>query len=179
MCRYHGRRRHCGAVFHTDGSLYCLSIPITLTFLFTSFPSGGSEVKRLPAMQETRVQSLGREDPLGEGNGNPFQYSCLQNPMDRGAWWASAAAKSPQSCPTLRDPMDCSLSGSSVHGIFQARVLEWIAISFSKGIFPTQESNLGLPHCRQTLYCLSHQGSPLASKGLLNTVSKSSGPGNC
>ena len=38
-----------------------------------------------------------------------------------------------QSCPTLCDPMDCSLSGSSVHGIFQARVLEWIAISFSKG----------------------------------------------
>ena len=35
-----------------------------------------------------------------------------------------------QSCPTLCDPMDCSLSGSSVHGIFQARVLEWIAISF-------------------------------------------------
>ena len=38
-----------------------------------------------------------------------------------------------QSCPTLCDPMDCSLSGSSVHGIFQAIVLEWIAISFSKG----------------------------------------------
>ena len=38
-----------------------------------------------------------------------------------------------QSCPTLCDPLDCSLSGSSVHGIFQARVLEWIAISFSRG----------------------------------------------
>ena len=37
-----------------------------------------------------------------------------------------------QSCPTLCNPMDCSLSGSSVHGIFQARVLEWIAISFSR-----------------------------------------------
>ena len=36
-------------------------------------------------------------------------------------------------CPTLCDPMDCSLPGSSVHGIFQAIVLEWIAISFSKG----------------------------------------------
>ena len=35
------------------------------------------------------------------------------------------------SCPTLRDPMDCSLPGFSVHGIFQARVLEWVAISFS------------------------------------------------
>ena len=36
-----------------------------------------------------------------------------------------------QSCPTLRDPMDCSLSGSSIHGIFQARVLEWGAVAFS------------------------------------------------
>ena len=36
-----------------------------------------------------------------------------------------------QSCPTLRDPMDCGLPGSSVHGIFQARVLEWVAIAFS------------------------------------------------
>ena len=37
-----------------------------------------------------------------------------------------------QSCPTLRDPTDCSLPGSSVHGIFQARVLEWGAIAFSE-----------------------------------------------
>jgi len=36
-----------------------------------------------------------------------------------------------QLCPTLRDPMDCSLPASSVHGIFQARVLEWAAIAFS------------------------------------------------
>ena len=38
----------------------------------------------------------------------------------------------PQSCPTLYDPMDCSPPGSSVHGILQARTLEWVAISFSK-----------------------------------------------
>ena len=44
---------------------------------------------------------------------------------------AAIAAKSLQSCPTLRDPMDCSLPGSSIHGIFQARVLEWGAIAFS------------------------------------------------
>ena len=44
---------------------------------------------------------------------------------------AAAAAKSIQSCPTLSDPMDCSLPGSSVHEIFQARVLEWVAIAFS------------------------------------------------
>ena len=39
----------------------------------------------------------------------------------------------PQSCPTPRDPMDCSPPGFSVHGIFQARVLEWGAIAFSDG----------------------------------------------
>ena len=39
-----------------------------------------------------------------------------------------------QSCPTLHDPMDCSLPGFSIHGIFQARVLEWVAIAFS-GVF--------------------------------------------
>ena len=44
---------------------------------------------------------------------------------------AAAAAKSLQSCPTLSDPVDCSLPGSSVHGIFQARVPEWVAIAFS------------------------------------------------
>ena len=38
-----------------------------------------------------------------------------------------------QSCPTLCDPMDCSLPGSSVHGILQARILEWVAVSFSRG----------------------------------------------
>ena len=39
-----------------------------------------------PAMWETRVQSLSREDPLEKGNGNPLQYSSLENSMDRGAW---------------------------------------------------------------------------------------------
>ena len=44
---------------------------------------------------------------------------------------AAAAAKSRQSCPTLCDPVDCSPPGSSVPGILQARILEWVAISFS------------------------------------------------
>ena len=46
-------------------------------------------VKSLPALRETQVQSLGREDSPGEGNGNPLQYSCLENPMDGGAWQAT------------------------------------------------------------------------------------------
>ena len=46
-------------------------------------------VKCLPTMRETWVQFLGWEDPLEKGNGNPLQYSCLGNPMDRGAWQAT------------------------------------------------------------------------------------------
>ena len=49
-----------------------------------AFPSG-SVVKNPPAVQEIRVCSLGGEDPLEEGIGNPLQYSCLGNLMDRGA----------------------------------------------------------------------------------------------
>ena len=59
----------------------------------------------------------------------PFTFASKRiNPRNVTA----ATAKSLQSCPTLRDPMDCSLPGSSVHGIFQARVLEWGAIAFSE-----------------------------------------------
>ena len=67
-----------------------------------------------------------------------------------------------QLCPTLCDPMDYT-----VHGILQARILEWVIFPFSgnlfllQGIFSTQGSNPSLPLCRQILYHLSHQGSPL------------------
>ena len=79
-----------------------------------------------------------------------------------------------QSCPTLCDPVDCSPPVSSVHGILQARILEWVAMDHRilqntntgvgchfllQGIVLTQGSNLGLLHCRQSLdYLLSHQG---------------------
>ena len=46
-------------------------------------------IKYLPAMQETWVQSLSWEDSPGEGNGYHFHYSCLENSMDKGAWWAT------------------------------------------------------------------------------------------
>ena len=68
-----------------------------------------------------------------------------------------------QSCPTLCDPVDCSPPDSSVHGNLQARILEWVAIPFSRG--SSQPGNLGLLHCRRILYHLSHQGSP---KGKIN-----------
>ena len=63
--------------------------------------------------------------------------------------------------------MDCSPPGSSVHGISQARILEWAAISFSRGSSRPRESNPGLLHCRWILYHLSHQGSPVPLKAAL------------
>ena len=94
---------------------------------------------------------------IGEGNGNPLQCSCLKNPRDGGAWWAavSGVAQSRtrlkrlssssssriwslvcsvmQLCLTLCSLMECSLPGSSVHGILQARILGWVAMSSSRG----------------------------------------------
>ena len=52
------------------------------------------------------------------------------------------AAKSLQSCPTLCNPTDCSHPGSSIHGIFQARVLEWVAIAFSCNCIVIHQFNL-------------------------------------
>ena len=63
----------------------------------------------------------------------------------------SLKVKVTQSRPTLCDSMDYT-----VRGILQARILEWIAIPFSRGSFSTQALNPGLPHCRQILYQLSH-----------------------
>ena len=67
--------------------------------------------------------------------GAPISKSLIQFSIDGWSCVPSLLFESEvaQSCLTLCDPTDCSLSGSSVHGIFQARVLEWIAISFSRG----------------------------------------------
>ena len=65
-----------------------------------------------------------------------------------------------QSRPTLCDPMDWSLPGSSVHGDSPDKNTEVGCHALLQGIVPIQGSNLGLPHCRQILYYLSHQRSP-------------------
>ena len=68
-----------------------------------------------------------------------------------------------QSCPTLCDPMDCSPPGSSVHGIFQARILEWIAIPFSRGSsWPRNQTSTSYISCfsKRILYHWGHLGSP-------------------
>ena len=105
------------------------------------------------------IPGLGRSP--GEGNGNTLQYSCLGNPMDRGAWWASvhgvaqsqtrlkrlsssssmdtrslhklSEVKVAKSCPTLCNPVDCCLPGFLVHGDSPGNILEWVAIPFSRG----------------------------------------------
>ena len=59
-----------------------------------------------------------------EGGHHYFHY--LHHSLER-----KKESEVAQSCPTLCNPMNCSLSGSSIHGIFQARVLEWVSISFS------------------------------------------------
>ena len=62
-----------------------------------------------------------REDCIAEANGK------------------EGSSEVAQSCPTLWDSVDCSLPGSSVHGILQARILEWVAISFSRGSSPPRD----------------------------------------
>ena len=71
-------------------------------------------------------------------------------------------AKSLQSCPSLCDPMDCSPPGSSVHGILQARILEWVAMPSSRGSFqPRDQTQVSCVSCldRWVLYHEHHLGS--------------------
>ena len=106
------------------------------------------------------ITGLGRSHE--ERKGYPLQYSGLANSMDcivHGVTeldtteqlalslsyiyicmcvYVCVHAMSLHSCPALCDPMDCSLPGFSAHGVLQARLLEWVAISFSRGFFPTQ-----------------------------------------
>ena len=65
-----------------------------------------------------------------------------------------------QSCLTLCDPMDWSLLGSSVHGILQARILEWVAIPFSRGSSPPRDWTQVFCVAGRFFNCIRHQGSP-------------------
>ena len=78
-----------------------------------------------------------------------------------------------QSCPTLCDPMDCRPPGSSVHGESPCKNTGVGCCALLQGIFPTQELNQGLLHCRQIPYQLSYQGSPLSR------IKENKNSGNC
>ena len=71
---------------------------------------------------------------------------------------------------TLCNPMDCSLLGYSLHGIFQARILEWVDIFLLQGIFLTQGSNLHLLHWQEGSLPLHHLGRLFSSVQLLSRV---------
>ena len=93
------------------------------------FPSthAAKSLQSCPTVQPHRRQPTGLPHPwdsLGKntGVGCHFLLQCMK---------VKSESEVAQSCPTLSDPMDCSLPGSSIHGIFQARVLEWGATAFS------------------------------------------------
>ena len=73
--------------------------------------------------QPTRLPRPWDSPGKNTGVGCHFLLQCMK---------VKSGSEATQSCPTLSDPLDCSLPGSSVHGIFQARVLEWVAIAFSE-----------------------------------------------
>ena len=73
--------------------------------------------------QPTRLRHPWASPGKNTGVGCHFLFQCMK---------VESESEVAQSCLTLHDPMDCSLPGSSIHGIFQARVLEWVAIAFSE-----------------------------------------------
>ena len=81
-----------------------------------------SDSVRPHGLQPTRLPRPWDSPGKNTGVGCPFLLQCMK---------VKSESEVALSCPTLSDPMDCSLPGSSVHGIFQARVLEWGAIAFS------------------------------------------------
>ena len=121
---------------------------------------------------------------IGEGNGNPLQCSCLENPRDGGAWWAVVhwVTQSRTRLKWLSSNINSINKRGGVNNIIQTPSVmsnsSWPhelyspwnspgqntgvgSLSLLQGIFPTQGLNPCLPHCRWILYQLSYQGSPL------------------
>ena len=147
---------------------------------------------RVTGKGKSWTSSASHRCQLGEGNGNPLQCSCLENPVDGGAWWAavhgvtqsqtrlkrlSSSSSNSSRCQLSHKPRaaavqllrrasllatlwtDCSPPGSSVHGILQARILEWVAISFSRGSSRPRDRTCISCIDRQILHCLNHEES--------------------
>ena len=79
-------------------------------------------------------------------------------------WFYQTEVLAALSCLTLCDPMDYSPPGSSVHGILRARILEWVAISFSRGSSRHRDQTWVFHIAGRFFYLLSHQGSPSTSQ---------------
>ena len=97
-------------------------------------------------MEETAPEGDVQTDHQGGTLGvllPPWSHPPLYKFSIKGCVCVSAYART-QSCVTLCNPVDCNPPGSSVHRVSQSRILEWVAIAFSREIFLTQESNLHL-----------------------------------
>ena len=122
-------------------------------------------------MQEIRFGCLSQEDPFKKEMATHSSILAWKIPRTeepgrlQSWWWCSQSLNHVQLC----DPMDCSPAGSSVHGISEARILEWVTISFSRGSSPPRIEP-GSPYCRQILDQLSHQR--LQSMGLRKRVGR-------
>ena len=90
---------------------------------------------RLHRQQPTRLPAPWDSPGKNTGVGCHFLLQCMKVKSER---------EVAQSCPTLSDPMDCSLTGSSIRGVFQARVLEWGAIAFSSFAIYQHASTTGI-----------------------------------
>ena len=101
--------------------------------------------------QPTRLPCSWDSPGMNTGLGCHFLLKCMK---------VKSESEVAHSCPTLSDPMDCSSLGSSLHGILQARILEWVAIPSIRGSSQPRDQTQ-VPHsCRQILYQLSHKRSP-------------------
>ena len=96
------------------------SYPLCCCCLVTSVVSDSVRPHR---RQSTKLPRPWDSPGKNTGVGCHFLLQCMK---------VKSESEVAQSCRTPSDPMDCSLPGSSIHGIFQARVLEWVAIAFSK-----------------------------------------------
>ena len=123
--------------------------PLGLTDLISLLSKG---LSRAPQFQSISSLALGLlRSPVRRGQEDGQLLLSATMRMKGEVKWKKVKVKVTEVCPILFDPMDCSPPGFCVHGILQARILEWVIFSrvSSQGLNP------GLPHCRQILYQLS------------------------
>ena len=106
--------------------------------------------------QPTRLPHPWYSPGKNTGAGCHFLLQCMK---------VKSESEVTQSCPTVSDPMDCSLPGSSIHGILQAKILEWVDFP-SPGDLPNPGSNLDLLRCRWILLPVAPPGKPHLSLNL-------------
>ena len=123
-------------------------------------PGGHWTHSSISACRIPWTQEPGRIQPTGSqrvGHAEVSEHTCMHYIA---CFRYESESEVAQSCPTLCDPMDCSLLGSSIHGIFQARILEWVAISFSNGSSRPRDQTQVSFIVGRCFYRLSHQGGP-------------------